>query len=378
MDFNKEITLLYVEDQEEVREELSDVLALFVEHLYTAKDGEEALLCYQAHRIDMVITDINMPKMSGIELVKAIRANNSETPIIMSTAFSDSKYLFEAIELGVSDYIVKPVQITKLETTIQKLRQTIYEKRELESYHTHLEQRVEDALNSAKHQSLILTKQNKIAEIGAMAGVITHQWKQPLNILSMLVQDVRQAFNVNECNEEYLKDFENKSLENIRFMDETVHNLLSFYKNEAKQENFSIQKSITSMIFLFEATYKVKGIHFHLNNIEDFTLYGVENAFKQVFLNIISNAKDAIVDAQIEDGVIDITINQHRVEIYNTGPQIPDEILTTLFNAEFTTKESGNGIGLYLCKTLLNEKFNAEITVQNEPKGVRFMLDFNQ
>ncbi|WP_419764748.1 MAG: response regulator [Arcobacter sp.] len=106
-------TILYVEDEEILREEISSLLDGFFQKVFIASNGEEAFEVYEKNidDIDIVITDINMPKMNGIELTSKIREKNSNLPILICTAFNDAEILIKAIRLGVNDYIIKPIQM---------------------------------------------------------------------------------------------------------------------------------------------------------------------------------------------------------------------------------------------------------------------------
>ncbi len=106
-------SVLYVEDEEILREEISNLLQGFFKKVFTASNGEEALEIYEKNsdEIDILLTDVNMPKMNGIELVTKVREKDSNLPIIICTAFNDAEVLLKAIKLGVSDYIIKPIQM---------------------------------------------------------------------------------------------------------------------------------------------------------------------------------------------------------------------------------------------------------------------------
>lgn len=112
----KNLNILYVEDDENIKYELSNLLKNFVNHIYTASDGQEGYEVFlnNQSKIDVIISDINMPKLSGIEMMQEIRKINKEIPVIFATAYSDSAFLAEAIKVKVYDYIVKPINIRTL------------------------------------------------------------------------------------------------------------------------------------------------------------------------------------------------------------------------------------------------------------------------
>jgi len=119
-EFLSELNLLYVEDEEKVRELLAPRLERAVNNLYVAKDGEDGYLQYSKFKPDLILTDISMPKLNGIEMSKKIREENLIIPIIMLSAHSDTSFLLDAIEYGITDYLTKPINKQKLFDTLEK------------------------------------------------------------------------------------------------------------------------------------------------------------------------------------------------------------------------------------------------------------------
>ena len=117
----KQLALLYVEDEQVAREELLEYLKMSVDILYVANDGEEGLALFNELRPDIVLTDIAMPKMNGLEMSKKIKQLSRLTPIIITTAFNDSQYILDAIEIGIDSYILKPLNLRAMN---EKLNQT--------------------------------------------------------------------------------------------------------------------------------------------------------------------------------------------------------------------------------------------------------------
>ncbi len=116
----KKFTFLLVEDDSEMQEYMSKILKDECEALYLASDGEEGLSLYKTVKPDIVITDLNMPKMNGLEMSKEIKHHNKYQPIILLTAFGEAKYLKDAINIGVDSFVEKPIEsIEILFETIQ-------------------------------------------------------------------------------------------------------------------------------------------------------------------------------------------------------------------------------------------------------------------
>jgi diguanylate cyclase (GGDEF)-like protein len=126
------ITILYVEDEIDIRESLGRFLKRFTNKLYVAKDGKEGLELYKKYKPDIVISDIKMPRMNGIEMLKAINEINPEQPSIFTTAHSESSFFMEAIEMQLDGYILKPINLKLLKLKIESLANIIQLKRDFQ------------------------------------------------------------------------------------------------------------------------------------------------------------------------------------------------------------------------------------------------------
>jgi YesN/AraC family two-component response regulator len=130
----KKLNILFVEDDKLVNETLSFIFKKYVKTIFNAYNGEEGLKIFKNNHIDIVISDIQMPKMNGIEMAKEIRKINEDIPIIFTTAFEESKYLKESIELGVDAYILKPIDKEQLLKKLNKIADNLVLKQEVENY----------------------------------------------------------------------------------------------------------------------------------------------------------------------------------------------------------------------------------------------------
>jgi YesN/AraC family two-component response regulator len=120
IDVLKNITILYAEDEDDLRDVTVSILKTFTKNQLVAKNGKEAYDIFLKHEdeIDLIITDINMPILNGLDFIKQIKEINVDIPVIVTTAFSNKEYLLEAIDIGVDKYVLKPIDITKIYTQI--------------------------------------------------------------------------------------------------------------------------------------------------------------------------------------------------------------------------------------------------------------------
>lgn len=154
----KSYSVLYVEDNKEIAEEVKFFLEGRVKTLYTAADGAEGLMLYEREHPDIIITDIQMPKMNGIEMIEHIRTIDAEVPIIITTAFNETDYLLQAIDLSVDGYLMKPLDIRELMSRLSKivepmeLKRALVEKNiELETINANLDQIAKEKTKRLEH-----------------------------------------------------------------------------------------------------------------------------------------------------------------------------------------------------------------------------------
>ena len=378
---DKHISVLYVEDQVDIQEEFVDILSLYVDEIHVASNGKEGVQKFQNTFPDIIITDIQMPEMTGLEMIEKIRETGHETPVIVTSAYEDSKYLLEAINMGVEHYLLKPVMLNKLEDHLERIKKRLMQKRELEAYQLYLEERVEEEVALREVKEALLIEQNKSYEIGQMVGIIAHQWKQPLHYLNLLIEDLGMEYEYQPLSKEYIQDFIQKGTDKVKFLSETMDNFLNFYRSEANTQTFSISKVTKEIAMFLDMSFKSSGITIEIKLKDDFSLHGIKNEFQQVILNIINNAKEAFDGQKRSDALITVEIgtegNEGLIMIQDNAGGISDEILENIFELEYTTKQGGNGLGLYLVKKIVTQRFKGSIEASNSDLGARFTLIFD-
>ena len=241
-----------------------------------------------------------------------------------------------------------------------------------------------DDITERIQQKQFLIQQSKLAEMGDMIAAIAHQWNEPLVELSALVQDIQTSYLLNELKDNDVKSFVNDSMVQIKYMSKTLSDFRNFLKPSTKKNLFSISKAFNEIneIIGKQIFYSNIKMNFNYKNEnEELLIYGYENEFKQVLLNIINNAKNKIVDKNLpinQKGKIDINIerceNFNTIEICDDAGAIDEKIINSIFEPYFTTKEDGTGIGLYMAKIIIEDKMRGTINVRNDKDNVIFTI----
>ena len=153
----KSSKLLLAEDDKLVRESFGRLLSLYVDRVLFAEDGEEALILYKKEKPDILITDVKMPKLNGIELIKEIRKIDKNIPIVITSAYADREYLLDAIKLSLVEYIIKPMKESQLDTVLESIAKILIENREIKVYF--------DNNNYYDYKNKIFVSHNKIISL---------------------------------------------------------------------------------------------------------------------------------------------------------------------------------------------------------------------
>jgi len=241
-----------------------------------------------------------------------------------------------------------------------------------------LQKEVQRQTNEILKKDKIVQEQSKLAAMGEMIGAIAHQWRQPLNSLNINIENLDDDYADGLIDAKFIDDFIHKQTKTIRFMSQTIDDFRNFFRVDKIKRVFSVKKAIESIIYIQNAQLKNHNIEVNISG-HDFTLETIESEFKQTILNIISNAKDALIENKITHGKIDIILKEPSIYIQDNAGGIPDEILSRIFEPYFTTKEQGKGtgIGLYMSKMIIENNLNGTLEVENIKDGARFIITFN-
>ena len=222
----------------------------------------------------------------------------------------------------------------------------------------------------------LLIHQNKLASMGEMISNIAHQWRQPLTHLGYIFMNVNTAFKHQKLDDKYLDKKTKEANIQLEYMSNTIDDFRNFYMPQKNKSDFQVKVEILKAISIISSTLESNNITLKIAG-DDFNLNGYESEFSQVILNLLTNAKDALVHKNIKEPKITITIKENTIHICDNAGGIKDEIKNKIFDPYFTTKSKGTGIGLYMSKVILETHFNSKLYHCNKDMGSCFYIRFN-
>lgn len=241
-----------------------------------------------------------------------------------------------------------------------------------------LQQLVEEKTAENIKQGEALQQQSKMAAMGEMIGAIAHQWRQPLSALSVNIQNLEYEYEDELIDEKSIKEFIEKNNRTISFMSNTIDDFRNFFRVDKEKSYFSVKEAIESSLSMHSAQLKSHNIDSSIIG-DNFEVNGYKSEFIQVILNLINNAKDALIDNEIAKPEINIFLKNNQVFIKDNAGGIKEDVLNRIFEPYFTTKEQGKGtgLGLYVSKMIIEDNMGASLKVSNIDNGAMFEIDFN-
>ena len=342
------ISLLFVEDNETIRFLYNRLLSSRVNEFYIGEDGQKGLDLYEAHKPDLIITDISMPVMDGLEMIGLIKKTDPDVKVIVMSAYSIKEYFLEAINLGVNGYLIKPVEAKRLFSLIDELAGNILMKKEL----------------AEKEEKRKIAEENlkrSLAEKDVLLKEVHHRVKNNMQIISSILKMQQR-----QINDPVLKSVLEESQSRIRSM-ALIHENLYRHENLA---NIMFSNYVKSLAGNLARSYAGPGVKVTFNyDIDDIYLpidIGIPCGL--IINELISNAfKYAF--ANINEGIIRIKLKKlqkqsFRLEVSDNGIGLPKQ----------NTLESSGSLGMKII-TRLVKQIDGTLSYKNQ-NGAKFVIDF--
>jgi len=249
----------------------------------------------------------------------------------------------------------------------------------LEDNKLYLQSQIEIAKEEIVEKERELFKQSKEAALGQLISVIAHQLKQPLGVVSVVLNKVLMDIDLDLCTNESIKEDVNKSLKSVSFMSSTIDEFRDFFKPNKPKKTFSLQECIHSVSNLLMPILNKHSIKIKENLDSSIDLHSYESELFHVIMNIINNAKDVLITQEVKEPEIYIQTKQEEdkilISIEDNAGGIDENIIDRIFEQYFTTKEDlGTGLGLHMSKMIVEDRLEGSIHVENTQQGARFSI----
>jgi len=281
------------------------------------------------------------------------------------------------------------------ELAAEKNQELLGAKQLLSNLNRELEQRVNErtaeltretaerlqAMEELRKKDEVLMQQSRQAAMGEMIGNIAHQWRQPLNAVGLLVQDLTLSYEYGNFSKAYLDSSTKKIMHLVRHMSQTIDDFRNFFTPDKTKSEFDLGQVVQRTLALIEGTLTEKGIRVEVKAQPAPAIIGHPNEFSQVLLNIINNAIDAFSEADCSAPCLGVSVGSERgkavVTIADNAGGISEEIIDRIFEPYFTTKEQGKGtgIGLFMAKNIVEKSMNGSLTARNCGAGAEFRIE---
>lgn len=267
----------------------------------------------------------------------------------------------------------------RLEARVEERTRELSEKtRQLEELNQSLEARIGQAVTELRSKDRMLIAQGLQAALGEMLGNISHQWRQPLNALGLVVSNLRDESRHGGLDAAQVEKAAADAQRLIQKMSSTINDFRDFVRPGKERSAFSALQQVTTTLGLLDPTFRSAGIQLELQAEQDAELFGVPNEYSQVLLNLLSNAKEAIQGARPGGGRVTLRLSVRDglgcLTVRDDGGGVPPALLERIFEPYFSTKEGGTGIGLYMSKQIVERSLGGRLEVRNVEGGAEFTV----
>jgi PAS domain S-box-containing protein len=363
--------IYYITDAKGVLVKVSPSVKLILGYEPSEVLGTPMLKYYKDPSLrDLLMAQIAAGKGQYVR-VEAHLLHKSGRPVWFNTR---ARFLYD------SDGNIKGLEGLARDSTIeQQSKELLYQReQELLEIKKNLELKVQQQTTELLNKERLWLQKSRHEQMGEMISAIAHQWRQPLNVLSLWINDLTLQTKDYPCTDEDIALFSEKAHELIQSMSQTIDEFRSFFKPLTKADVFNLQEAVTGALKLISSNLSHIEINCDFSNIDIILVHGFANEFGQVIINLLTNAKESCLEKNIADPRIDIKLevcdNLAIIEISDNAEGISTENLGKIFDPYFTTKEKGTGIGLYMSKNIIERHMQGQIAVSNSLNGATFKI----
>ena len=337
----------------------------------------------QGESVPVCIVDMRMRNgIGGIQTSLKLKEIDPYVHIIIATDYSDrsKKEILSSLKSNIY-YIQKPFNSEELYQLVYSLSISYEATKTINMLNTDLEMRVEEEIEKNRQKDSLILHQAKLASMGEMIGNIAHQWRQPLNVISMLFQKIAKQHKNGVLTDEIMDKMLVQSMDTIKHMSQTIDDFRGYIQPNKEKKEYSLTNVIQHTIALIGENFKLSSINIKILIDEEIVLFGYPEDLKQVLVNLLNNSKDAIKENEILDGYIELHVKKIDdkkilISLQDNGGGIQVDYLDKVFEPYFTTKHKaqGTGIGLYMSKQIIEGQIKGSLSVRNSDAGACFSI----
>lgn len=334
--------------------------------------------------VDLILLDIVMPNMDGYELCALLKANTQtkDIPVIFLTVLDETANIEKGFIAGGVDYVTKPFEPAILKARVRTHCELSSQKRELRRFNQSLEMVVLERTRELEQAQLYNERLAHQAALGDIISMIAHQWRQPISTIAMIVNKVLLDIALGKVDTHVLKHEMENINKQTHYLANTIENFRNFFKPNQAKQTIELKVFFEALKDLLQAVLSHHAITLVINieNVERITVY--KNELLQVLINLINNAKDAIVSQALHQGIISVNVFAYEkekkviFEIHDNAGGIPLEIIDKIGTQYFTTKteKEGTGLGIYMSKMILEKHLQGTLSWSNKDEGASFYV----
>ena len=228
-------------------------------------------------------------------------------------------------------------------------------------------------LKRAQHQ---LVQQNRLAQMGEMISMIAHQWRQPLSAISATSGSITLKAKLGKLNKENAIELSTSITDYAQHLSSTIDDFRNFFKEKKHKESVSLKEIVNATLAIVKMSLEKSNIDMVTNLTSDKEIQIYANELKQVVLNIIKNAQDALIEQNIQNPKIEIYADDTTIIISDNAGGVPEAIIDKIFEPYYSTKmkKDGTGLGLYMSKIIIEEHCGGKLSVANDKNGAVFTI----
>jgi len=367
--------ILLVDDEEGIRKVLDISLTDSGYQVLIAKNSEEALRIFKENRPPLVLTDIKMPGMDGIELLKKIKEEGPDTEVIMITGHGDMETAIESLKFDATDFITKPIHDEALEIALRRAKEKISMKSQLRKYTENLELMVEEKTKK-------LVEAERLTAIGQTVAGLAHAIKNITGGLTGGAFVLEQGIELN--NQKYLHQGWNMIKGNVNRLKNMALDLLNYTKErEPDYQLCDPNRPVQEVFELMLPNARKYGVTLEMDldkHLSD-TWFDPEGIHRSL-LNLVTNAIDACTDINSNHGSDKVILRSRKTkgwaveyQVEDNGCGMDEETKSKVFQSFFSTKGTrGTGLGLMITKKIIDEH-DGYIKLESEAgKGTKLII----